>query len=167
MYVHYSPFPSLHHSQGLVSPLEGLTRTLESGTGQHQYFVKLVPTVWTDDKGQEVHAYQYSVTEHLRPIDARSVVPDGSGNVVMPGLYFHYELSPLRVRMEKRRPSVGHFMTRVCAIVGGVFAVMGLLDAVIYRGVERWYSRGASGSGGMLGGVAGSGGGGGGTHLKM
>lgn len=33
-------FPGMHY------PLDGVTRMLPSGTGMHQYFVKLVPTVY-------------------------------------------------------------------------------------------------------------------------
>lgn len=51
----------------------------------------------------------------------------------MPGVFFNYELSPLRVRIEERRRSLGHFLTNCCAIIGGVFTVMGLLDSVLHR----------------------------------
>jgi len=39
------------------------------------------------------------------------------------GVFFNYELSPMRVRIEERRNSLLHFLTRVFAIIGGVFTV--------------------------------------------
>ena len=38
------------------------------------------------------------------------------------------------VTFKETRSSFTHFVTGVCAIVGGVFTVMGLLDSTIYAG---------------------------------
>ena len=46
----------------------------------------------------------------------------------LPGVFFNYELSPIRVRIEEKRRPFLHFLTRVCAIVGGVFTIMGVVD---------------------------------------
>ena len=67
----------------------------------------------------QVLSYQFSVTEHLRIVDPR--VDLGGG--LLPGVFLNYELSPMRVRIEERRNSLGHFLVRVCAIIGGVFTV--------------------------------------------
>jgi hypothetical protein len=48
-----------------------------------------------------------------------------------------YDLFPITVEIKERRRSVGHFLTRVCAVVGGVFAVSGMLD----RGVHALLTR--------------------------
>ena len=37
------------------------------------------------------------------------------------GVFFFYELSPIKVELQERRPAVLHFLTSVCAIIGGVF----------------------------------------------
>ena len=47
---------------------------------------------------------------------------DGGGGS-LPGVFLNYELSPMRVRIEEKRNSLGHFLTRLCAIIGGVFTV--------------------------------------------
>jgi hypothetical protein len=69
-------------------------------------------------------------------------------------VFLNYELSPMRVRIEEQRRSFGHLLTRCCAIVGGVFTVMGVIDGLVYRAVEtvdrtRRHKRGATG--GMIG----------------
>lgn len=52
----------------------------------------------------------------------------------LPGVFFFYDLSPIKVQIREVRPSFLHFVTSVCAIVGGVFTVAGLLDAGVYQG---------------------------------
>lgn len=74
----------------------------------------------------ELHSYQFSVTEHLRRIETRALNTEAAGGL-LPGTFFNYELSPMRVRIEERRNSLLHFLTRVCAIIGGVFTVMGVV----------------------------------------
>lgn len=53
----------------------------------------------------------------------------------LPGVFFNYDLSPIRVRIEERRRSFLHFLTRVCAIVGGIFTVMGVVDRLVEKAV--------------------------------
>ncbi len=78
--------------------------------------------------GREVHAYQFSVTEHLRKLDPKSAQYEAATGV-LPGVFFAYELSPLRVRLEEQRRSLGHFLTNVCAIIGACGGREGGADA--------------------------------------
>lgn len=57
----------------------------------------------------------------------------------------------MRVRIVEKRRSFLHFLTRVCAIIGGVFTVMGLVDGIVYRIMEG--AKRARERGGMLGGI--------------
>ena len=41
-----------------------------------------------------------------------------------------------QVRYREERMSFLHFLTSVCAIVGGVFTVSGILDAFVYHGAQ-------------------------------
>ena len=40
------------------------------------------------------------------------------------------------MRYREERMSFLHFLTSVCAIVGGVFTVSGILDAFVYHGAQ-------------------------------
>jgi hypothetical protein len=40
------------------------------------------------------------------------------------------------VRIVEQRSSFLHFLTNVCAIVGGVFAVSGLVDGAVHHGEQ-------------------------------
>lgn len=39
----------------------------------------------------------------------------------------------LQVRIQEQKSSFLHFLTNVCAIVGGIFAVSGLIDNTVYQ----------------------------------
>jgi hypothetical protein len=50
-------------------------------------------------------------------------------------VYFYYEVSPVRAVFEERRRRHGglaDFLASLCAVVGGAYTVMGLIDSVIY-----------------------------------
>lgn len=137
---------------GAASPLNGHTRSYAGGSGMHQYFVKLVPTVYQSLDGNVIKGYQYSVTEHPRVLDPKAAQMDAATGL-LPGVFFNYELSPLRVRIEEKRRSLGHFLTNVCAIIGGVFTVMGLVDALLYRtleGISQSKGRKSASLGGLM-----------------
>ena len=40
------------------------------------------------------------------------------------------------MRLSQERSSLSHFRTSVCAIVGGVFTVSGLIDSFIFHGAR-------------------------------
>jgi hypothetical protein len=47
---------------------------------------------------------------------------------------FIYDISPILVHLIEYRHSFGHFLTNLCAIVGGVFTVAGMIDGALYHG---------------------------------
>ncbi|RZC49300.1 hypothetical protein C5167_017719 [Papaver somniferum] len=81
---------------GAMNPLDGVQWMQEVPNGMYQYFIKVVPTVYTDISGHTIQSNQVTFTE---------------GHV-----------------------SFLHFLTNVCAIVGGVFTVSGIVDSFIYHG---------------------------------
>ncbi|CAL5401605.1 unnamed protein product [Camellia sinensis] len=50
-----------------------------------------------------------------------------------PAVYFLYDLSPITVTIREERRSFLHFITRLCAVLGGTFALTGMLDRWMYR----------------------------------
>lgn len=48
-----------------------------------------------------------------------------------PGVFIKYEFAPVKVHIEEYHRSFLQFFTSVCAIVGGVFTVAGILDRVV------------------------------------
>lgn len=61
---------------GIKSPLDGITRTLEDTHGMYQYYLKIVPTVYSDKKAKNlsIESNQYAVTEHMRHLAPGNVL---------------------------------------------------------------------------------------------
>ncbi|TMW98386.1 uncharacterized protein [Solanum lycopersicum] len=111
---------------GVVNPLDGVQWTQEAQNGMYQYFIKVVPTIFKGVRGRTIDSNQFSVTEHFKGSDLglfQSIT----------GVYFFYDLSPIKVTFTEEHVSFFHFLTNVCAIIGGVFTVAGILDACIYH----------------------------------
>lgn len=110
---------------GFKSPLDGQVRVLQDTHGMYQYYIKVVPTKYKKyNDVNEIESNQYAVTEHLRHLSP------GSGRG-LPGVYFYYELSPVLAVFQETRGTFLRFITSVCAILGGLFTVMGLVDKVV------------------------------------
>lgn len=125
-----TPYP------GMKNPLDGVRMAAPKApqsqpepTGMFQYFLKVVPTSYTplSNSSGTIATNQYSVTENFREQKA------GPGHA-LPGAFFFYDLSPIKVKITETKSSFLHFLTSVCAIVGGVFTVAGIFDALWYQG---------------------------------
>ncbi|WFC97043.1 ER-derived vesicles protein erv46 [Malassezia brasiliensis] len=134
---------------GISDALKGRTAHPEQSQFMFQYFLKVVPTVYHKLNGDRVQTFQYSATAYERdllPYDPKlgHDSPDQSdGQVVrtvegVPGVFFNYEISPMRVTQTETRRSLWQFVSNLCAIVGGILTLAGLLDALIYRGQRKW-----------------------------
>jgi hypothetical protein len=112
---------------GLVNPLDSVEKTWRSpGSAMYQYYVKIVPTTYKTSDGDIIHSNQFSVTEHERALTSAS-----RGG--LPGVFFIYDFSPIMVSFAEHHTSFAHFLTSLCAIVGGVFTVAGIIDSFIYH----------------------------------
>jgi hypothetical protein len=148
---------------GKVDPLNGYVRRIdrEGGTsGTFKYFLKIVPTEYSRGRKSRtvaapkpkpkpkdaaakntrtppplrsergvVKTNLYSVTEYFTP-------SRGWSQTGLPAVFFLYDLSPVVMEVSDAPASFGHFLTRVCAAVGGVFAVTGMTDRWIHRAVQ-------------------------------
>ncbi|XP_008568816.1 PREDICTED: endoplasmic reticulum-Golgi intermediate compartment protein 3 isoform X1 [Galeopterus variegatus] len=112
---------------GIVNPLDSTNVTAPQASMMFQYFVKVVPTVYMKVDGEVLRTNQFSVTRHEK-------VANGLlGDQGLPGVFVLYELSPMMVKLTEKRRSFTHFLTGVCAIIGGMFTVAGLIDSLIYH----------------------------------
>lgn len=132
------PYPSMP-----PNPLDGIERIVDKdiGTGLFQYFIKIIPTIYTDETGRQLYTNQYTITERFRPLS----IPNGHGgmiqqSVVLPGIFFTYELAPFLIEVKRTRMPFSHLFTKLCAIIGGVFTVLKVIDAIIFK-VNKLFSR--------------------------
>ncbi|KAG4386059.1 hypothetical protein GLYMA_12G213100v4 [Glycine max] len=54
----------------------------------------------------------------------------------IPVAKFHLELSPMQVLITENQKSFSHFITNVCAIIGGIFTVAGIMDAIFHNTIR-------------------------------
>jgi hypothetical protein len=122
---------------GIDNPLDGVTQVDAGGSTMFQYFVKVVPTVYKKLNGKIINTNQYSATKHQKSIGITMPATQQG----LPGVFVLYDLSPMMVQITETRRlplkqqyhksqsfhycsfgrSFMHFLTGVCAIVGGVF----------------------------------------------
>ena len=115
---------------GKTNPLDGTVQIAEDGSMMFQYYIKIVATVYANSDGQDILTNQFAVTRHKKPI-LDSLSENG-----MPGVFFIYEFAPMMVKYTEISKSFLHFLTSVCAIIGGVFTVSAIIDAFIYHSVR-------------------------------
>eukprot|EP00957_Ditylum_brightwellii_P196202 14949827-Ditylum_brightwellii.AAC.1 len=51
----------------------------------------------------------------------------------VPEARFSYDLSPMSVVVQKEQRKWYDYMTSLCAIIGGTFTTLGLIDATLYK----------------------------------
>ena len=74
-------------------------------------------------------SFQYSFNARETPVHA-----DFAGNVhALPGVYFVWELSPFMVQISQKPRPLGHFLARLCAVVGGAFSLSGIADRLAHK----------------------------------
>eukprot|EP01128_Nolandella_sp_AFSM9_P004827 TRINITY_DN2249_c0_g1_i1.p1 TRINITY_DN2249_c0_g1~~TRINITY_DN2249_c0_g1_i1.p1 ORF type:complete len:305 (-),score=53.14 TRINITY_DN2249_c0_g1_i1:44-958(-) len=101
-----------------VNPLEGY-RMGADGIARQQYYLQLVPSKYVTS-WSSTSSFQYSVTNHTQDLEVSFEL------ATLPGVFMRYDISPMLVYMEERPHYLTHFLVKVCAVVGGVWVVMGL-----------------------------------------
>jgi len=108
-----------------VSPLDGKMYITHAENVTQEHYLKVVHTRIERMSYRKPLSmtYQYTITNAQFHDDQE-----------LPSAKFTYDLSPMQVVVKESPRSFAHFLTSVCAIVGGVFTVTGLLDSVVYHG---------------------------------
>ncbi|KAJ2159041.1 ER-derived vesicles protein erv46 [Coemansia sp. RSA 552] len=130
---------SLAFGQGFSSqssPLDGVSKTASHAHAQFQYFTKIVGSEVRYLNGTVLRSNEYSATEFVKGDGADA----GAGKRRKPGLFVLFDISPMRVIYTEHKRSLGSFLVSACAIIGGVFTVARLVDAVVFR-TERAIQR--------------------------
>uniref|UniRef100_A0A7S2E6Q8 Thioredoxin domain-containing protein n=1 Tax=Trieres chinensis TaxID=1514140 RepID=A0A7S2E6Q8_TRICV len=89
----------------------------------HHHHIKVIPTSVDMGSGETVTAYQMLGQSQVVFYDAVNV----------PEARFSYDLSPMTVTVTKEGRKWYDYVTSLCAIVGGAYTTLGLIDAVLYK----------------------------------
>ncbi len=108
----------------LSTSLENVKRKKDQNVRIYQYYLKVVPTKFLTYSSKEINNYQYTYT---------SFGEYGINEIST--LYFRYDLSPITVEYKQYKETILNFFINICAILGGVFTVTGIIDAIIHKSV--------------------------------
>lgn len=124
------PFPGMEYS------LDGTERIIEKGkqAGQFQYHAKIVPTTFQHLQGDITTSNQFSATAYLKTIEPVNSF-GFQATIEIPGVFIKYEFSPLVVIRSETRKAFIHLVTRLLAIVGGLYTISNLINRLLHRTV--------------------------------
>jgi len=88
-----------------------------------EHYLKVVHTTYAFRARRHLDTYQYTSNSNN--------YQDGDS---LPAAVFSYDISPMQVFVQEEKKSFASFLTQICAIIGGVFTVTGLLDGLVYHG---------------------------------
>jgi hypothetical protein len=95
-------------------------KTTDSDKTSFQYFINVVAT----EIGSTTNTYQYSVTEKSTEVD------HDQGNHGTPGIFFKYDMSPIKVRVSLARKSIFQLLVSLIGIIGGIFSTSMMLNSL-------------------------------------
>ena len=138
-------FSSLDESARLrhVIPLEQRSGLLASSYTMHnelatlKHYLKVVPFRYefVDGETQRTYLYKANYNEYKpRKLEWFEGFADAYVDTdLVPNAAFHFDISPVMVVMNEETQSFSSFVTKICAVIGGIYTVVGLLDSVLYH----------------------------------
>ncbi len=110
--------------EGVLNPIVGTVENKRKEKMIYEYYIKIVPTTYKELSGKTFYVNQYNYNSNVIP----------AGNK-FPSVYFKYELSPVTVEYTQYKDAPLNFFIQICAILGGVFTVTGIIDALIHKSI--------------------------------
>jgi len=90
-----------------------------------EYYCNVVPTTYRKLSDFQRHVYQFTANSNKL-----------TANTHQSSIYFRYGLSPVTVNYtDSRRPFFG-FLVQTMGLVGGLFTVAGILESILYQGIQ-------------------------------
>ncbi|KAG9122488.1 hypothetical protein FRC07_001102 [Ceratobasidium sp. 392] len=133
-----------HKSSFIGCELTRLLYQSEVSNYMFQYFMKVVSTEFKYLNGDLIRSHQYSVTSLERDLSHGDATErDSHGTLVghnvpgLPGVFFNYDISPLMVVHRETRQTFAHFVTSLCAVIGGVLTVVTIADSMVFAVIRR------------------------------
>jgi hypothetical protein len=99
----------------LLNPLDRTISTTPNHFHKFQYFLSIVPTIYTIDPStsygsRTIFTNQYAVTEQSHIVGERQV----------PGIFFKYDIEPMLLTVEENRDGFLRFVVKVVNVFSGV-----------------------------------------------
>jgi hypothetical protein len=157
----------------LVNPLDRTYGTTEAHFHKFQYYLSVVPTIYTTDvnalkkmssKHETPSSGEDGLSQHPRRITKNSVftnqyaVTEQSHSVpenAVPGIFFKYDIEPLQLTIAEEWASIPSLLLRIVNVVSGLLVAGGWCFQLSQWAQEISGRRSRSNSFGMFGGVYG------------
>jgi hypothetical protein len=111
---------------------------------KYQYYISIVPTIYSTSSGVDIRTNQYAVTSQSHLV----------GETSAPGIFFKYDIEPIMLIVQAGRHSFLRFLLRVVNVLSGALVAaqwgLGFLDVVedVYgERIRKLLGRGGSGGG--------------------
>jgi hypothetical protein len=108
---------------GNLNPLDGVIREKKGEADKYyEYYLKVVPTSYINISNKAYDVNQF--TSNSNEVQVTSTIPS---------IYFRYDIAPILVRFQQYKENFFEFFVQICAIVGGIYSVIGILDTLINK----------------------------------
>lgn len=107
---------------GILNPLDSRHVDQVDENKIYEYYLKVVPSIYQDINDSEFKAHQFTANSNTVEF-----------NMIVPTIFFRYDISPILVRIVQYKQKFFHFFIQICAIVGGIYTVTGILDSLIHK----------------------------------
>merc|ERR1712078_636541 len=85
--------------------------------------------------GVDFPAYEFSVSSNSFTHGKETIEADPNEHErALPSVAFRFDLSPLQIYITETRMGLGMYVVVLCAIIGGVYTIAGILDSVLLTG---------------------------------
>eukprot|EP00834_Sanchytrium_tribonematis_P000026 NODE_2_length_91304_cov_0.692462.p26 type:complete len:367 gc:universal NODE_2_length_91304_cov_0.692462:5220-4120(-) len=125
--IHYLSFGTRVRPSPLDHTYMSHPDSKKSTSTNFKYFVKVISTQYQFLNHTKLSTNQYSVTHHYRDVGSSNGQATG-----LPGVFFDFDISPIQIHYREYKSSWIEMLINICAIVGGVFTVAGLIDSFVY-----------------------------------
>jgi hypothetical protein len=108
---------------GILNPIDGVHKIQEKGSNlAYEYYLKVVPSTYVDVEGNVFNVHQFTSNDNQQVSE-----------MFIPNIYFRYDISPILVRIVQYKQQFFHFFIQICAIIGGIYTVTGIVDTLLNR----------------------------------
>ena len=94
------------------------------------FYLKAVPSIFEADSFIANKIFgEWFATEVFQLKAAHEIDANAHENLIQ----FKYEVSPFAVRYSNAKENIFQFLINICAIIGGIFTVAGIIDSLIHK----------------------------------
>lgn len=102
---------------GILNPLDNSKMSHNHKSKMiDEYYLNVVPTTYIDLAGKNYNVHQFIANSN-----------QVKANMLIPAIYFRFDLSPILVKYTQHRERVFQFFIQICAIVGGIYTVTSVI----------------------------------------